>query len=429
MLQPTKTTCILSLALKYPRDISQTTLHAHSKYYGALCPALLTVSGLRAQIQCGNSQSVSDAALHALPARTRTPQRGAGSISYIPLKFHLISAGGSPELNLYAADTTLVAKAIDTINKQFLAADIQFCKSGSIDHIINDTFYNANYYTIYYHYKNIYPDTNVIHIYIPVGFGGGLTIGYSFGFASSSGTLPLGYGMNGPAVAIESSVLPTDLNGKKFVLTHELGHFFGLLHCNNYSYMTGYELANGNNSDTTGDFCRDTPAEYTDFYVDSNCVFIPSLTTTTDPNGNTLHPDPYNIMSSNVWSSKCRRLFTPNQISRIKYFHTTYLSYLDRPTCAGATAVAILATQQVGVLITPNPAMDSQQLIVNCPQPAVLRIDLYNAFGQLVQQVVQTAVEPGPTTIQTDLSSLPQGIYFYHIVVNDVMQYRKMVKL
>jgi hypothetical protein len=194
----------------------------------SICFAALLWSAqvLHAQGQCGNGLPNARVFVKPMLPQPLLPAKGTGGIAYIPLKFHLISCSGSPEQNWYAADTTLVDRAIDTANKQFLPADIQFCKAGAIDHIINDTFCNVDYYTIFFHYKNIYPDTNVIHVYIPVGFGPSTSvIGYSFGTAINSGTLPLGYGMSGPAIAIQSSVLPNDISGKKHVFTHELGHF------------------------------------------------------------------------------------------------------------------------------------------------------------------------------------------------------------
>jgi len=255
-----------------------------------------------------------------------------------------------------------------------------------------------------------------------------MVIGYSFAVVSNDGAQPFSYGMTGPAVTIESSVLPTDLYGKKMVLAHELGHFFGLLHCNNYSYTTGYELFDRSNGVTTGDFCYDTPAEYNSFFVDTNCVLIPALLIDTDAHGDTLHPDPYNIMSSNVWSQKCRKYFTAEQIKRIKYYHTTYLSHLSKSSCNGSTAVAPIAMQQPAIRIAPNPTTGIQQITIDCARPVAVQIDLYSTTGQLVQHISQTPVTSSTTVLQADLSKLPPGIYYYRIATDEMIQYRKAMK-
>lgn len=394
-----------------------------------ICLAIVPGTGqsLLAQSHCGNGLSTSDPLMRTITPRGETPAKNTGSISYIPLQFHLISCGGSTEMNWYAADTSLVDRAIDTANKQFLPADIQFCKAGPVDHIVNDTFCDIDYYTIFFHYKDLYPDTNVIHVYIPVGFGPStFVIGYSFATASGSGSLPLGYGMSGPAIAIESTVLPDDPSGKKFVFTHELGHFFGLLHCNNYSFMTGYELADGSNGASTGDFCQDTPAEYGDFFVDSNCVLIPSLLAATDANGDTLRPDPFNIMSDNGWSQKCREYFTTAQINRIKYYRATYLSHLS---CNGNPTAVTQPVQRTAVRISPNPASGMQTISIDCAHPGRLQVDLYDMNGRLVRQVAATRTDGGNSILQSDLSALPQGMYYYRVAIGETVQYLRVMKL
>lgn len=405
-----------------------TSFTSQVSYRMLLCwGLLLTATATRAQKKCGNDQPLQKAIMRTAISSHQTLAKGTGTISYIPLQFHLISCSGSPEQNWYAADTTLVEKAIDTANNYFRAADIQFCKAGPITRIVNDTFCNEHYYTIYYHYKDVYPDTNVIHVYIPVGFGPSTTvIGYSFATASSSGTLPYAYGMTGPAIAIESSVLPTDPY-KKTVLAHELGHFFGLLHTSNYSYITGRELVNGSNGDTTGDFCKDSPAEYGSFYVDSNCTLIKALLTDIDANGDTLHPYPQNLMSDNVWSIKCRRYFTPDQVNRIRYFHNSYLSYFH---CAGnPTVVPEPTVFSPDIRMIPNPVSTTQQIIADLPEPARLQINLYNTSGQQVLEINRAAWQKGTTTIQVDLSTIPQGIYYYRIAIGDAIQYKKVIKI
>jgi hypothetical protein len=83
----------------------------------------------------------------------------------------------------------------------------------------------------------------------------------------------------------------------KAVLSHELGHYFGLPHT---FRGNGEELADGSNCSTHGDMICDTPADPYDGitdplkYVDRNCLFIHDGK---DAKGNYYDPDVSNIMS------------------------------------------------------------------------------------------------------------------------------------
>lgn len=344
----------------------------------------------------------------------------ATGIAYIPLQFHVIYGSGPDGANWYEADTSLVDKAIDTVNTQFLAAGIQFCKAGPVDKIFNDTFCNQNHYSMYYRFKPDYPDTTVIHVFIPVSYGpSAFLAGYSF--AGAGGRYD--YGRTGPAVTIMSSIRPTS-RADKYVLTHELGHYFGLLHLSNYTYKTGYELVDGSNCDSTGDFCCGTPAEYGDYFVDTNCMLIKAFSSI-DANGDTLVPDPKNIMSANTWSMGCREYFSPDQIDRIKYYHKTYLNYL---ACPGSVSAAEPDQAVTSVAIVPNPTVSTQQLKITCGQAAPATINLYNITGQLVQEVYQGDLQAGLQYIDCDMAALPAGVYFYRITIGNQALYRKAIR-
>jgi hypothetical protein len=109
-------------------------------------------------------------------------------------------------------------------------------------------------------------------------------------------------------------------------LTHEMGHFFGLLHT--FEGPSGgqtLELANGSNCSITGDLICDTPAdpyidpELVSTYVDNgvNCRFISMKK---DANGQYYDPLVGNIMS---YYSPCSCGFTDQQYIRMA---TVYLS-------------------------------------------------------------------------------------------------------
>ena len=349
--------------------------------------------------------------------------RTNAGIAYVPLQFHIICSTGS-NANWYL-DTSLINQAVDTVNIAFKAADIQFCKNG-VDIIYDDTYANLDHYSIYNHYKDIYTDTGVIHVYIPEGFGTQMIAGYAFqGGASSSGGLSgkYAYAGSGNAIALGGWILPYSPQDK-WVLAHELGHYFGLGHTSNYTY-NGQELCDGSNCDTTADYCCDTPPEYGDVYVDANCQLIPALNTTRDANGTLLQPDPRNIMSASTYSMPCRMYFTPDQIGRIRYFKSHYLNHL---ICNGTTAAYTVSRQSFAVNIYPNPATALQTISINTPAPGELSITIEDMTGKMLQKVYNGAIATGNTGLQLDLSSLTPGVYLVKLAYNNVVTYRKIIK-
>lgn len=107
-------------------------------------------------------------------------------------------------------------------------------------------------------------------------------------------------------------------------LTHEMGHYFGLLHTFEGPPASGtIELANGSNCTITGDLVCDTPADpYIDpdassSYVDASCKFISMKK---DITGHYYDPLVGNIMS---YYLNCSCGFTDEQYIRMA---TIYLS-------------------------------------------------------------------------------------------------------
>ncbi len=119
--------------------------------------------------------------------------------------------------------------------------------------------------------------------------------------------------LNGNGIVIKKSCLDPK------TLSHEMGHYFGLLHTFEGS---GVELANGSNCKTAGDLICDTPAdpyvvgEPTGQYVDAACKFISMKK---DANGQYYDPLVGNIMS--YYPCSCG--FTDEQYIRMA---TVYLS-------------------------------------------------------------------------------------------------------
>ncbi len=113
------------------------------------------------------------------------------------------------------------------------------------------------------------------------------------------------------------AVLKTCIFPESKAMTHEMGHYFGLL---NTFEGEGAELVDGSNCETEGDLICDTPAD--PFVLDDlitqwinaslGCRFI---FTGTDANGQFYMPDVGNIMSGYVDTCKCG--FTYEQYLRM----------------------------------------------------------------------------------------------------------------
>jgi hypothetical protein len=92
-------------------------------------------------------------------------------------------------------------------------------------------------------------------------------------------------------------------------LSHELGHWFDLLH----THQGGNELVNGSNCSTAGDFVCDTPADPNlSGRVNASCEYTGTLV---DANGDSYNPDTRNLLS---YAGSCRNRFSEGQIFRME---------------------------------------------------------------------------------------------------------------
>jgi hypothetical protein len=106
-------------------------------------------------------------------------------------------------------------------------------------------------------------------------------------------------------------------------LTHELGHFYGLLHTHETAY--GREYVDGSNCGSAGDRLCDTGADpnLSNPGMLSGCLYIGNYV---DPKG-----DPYNPPVSNYMSyagSSCQNGFSKEQIDVIRSIHENENAYL-----------------------------------------------------------------------------------------------------
>lgn len=114
-------------------------------------------------------------------------------------------------------------------------------------------------------------------------------------------------------IVIKKSCIPG------IVITHELGHFFGLYHT--FENQFGIELASQSNCLPAGDLLCDTEAD-PNGSVDNQCNYTGPFM---DPNNEYYLPPVDNYMS---YYNDCRCKFTPDQYKRMASQYLTLRSYL-----------------------------------------------------------------------------------------------------
>jgi hypothetical protein len=229
------------------------------------------------------------------------------------------------------------------------------------------------------------------------------------GQSFSSPVGELGYNVQFEALVISGI---ESLSNKPYLLTHELGHYFGLYHTNSNVY--GLELADSSNCETAGDFCCDTPAEYSGMCCADveMCQYTPLFGIVTDANGDTLdNPDVENFMSVMQFNTQCQSRFTPNQNDRIRYYLENFLTELGCGTTLGTKEVG-----EAELKISPNPTKGIVEISLENEQTATLEVTVINSTNQVMhQQKIGAFIG----TFRLDLSDLHSGLYFIIIHLED----------
>jgi hypothetical protein len=192
-------------------------------------------------------------------------------------------------------------------------------------------------------------------------------------------------------------------------LTHELGHFFGLRHINGDNDDSS--SCNVNATDSTRDFCPDTPpVQYLSYECIPNdsCTNVPGL----DMIENYMDYTP----------DYCMNIFTKNQKGRM-------LAVLQNsPNRASLTTSNVwMATESfaalTGVSLYPNPATD----VLNISVPNGKLPDSYTVYNSLGQTVANTKVST-EANLAIGTSSYSNGIYFIKIDKGNQSTTLKFVK-
>ena len=224
------------------------------------------------------------------------------TVQYVPIKAHVLRrTDGTGGLSI--ADLNI---ALAQVNSYYInvGSGLQFYFCGSPNYINNTTLYdydNTEESTL----CNANDVTNAINVYFPntIQFGSLAVSGYAYFPSTLASTNRL---------FVQASNA-TDLR----TFTHELGHYFNLLHTFQGSTdpnLANRELVQGGNCATKGDLVCDTPAD--PYGRDSVSLLGCSYTgTARDPQNQLYNPSLSNIMS--YYPIACGNTFTGGQMNRI----------------------------------------------------------------------------------------------------------------
>lgn len=213
---------------------------------------------------------------------------------------------------------------------------------------------------------------------------------------------------------------------KRHALTHEVGHWFGLLHCWGEGNLPGQE--NGCESD---DGVADTPR---------------TIGWTTCELGNTCSNDAVDgfwttDVADNVQNfmsySFCSTMFTRGQVARIQTALNSSiagrnnLSKTDNLVATGTDVPSSLPVEQQQrqhLAVYPNPAHRSVVIQLNGKAGQEVALHLFSTTGQRVAVIYEDVVHQDGLTVEYPVEELENGTYFIKVIAEDVVQTVKWVK-
>lgn len=223
------------------------------------------------------------------------------STYYVPIKFHLVGQDdGSGRVNYRN-----LLDQICVLNEDFASAGIQFYIKDSLN-LVNDTQINEDHY---HNNNRMGPkrDTGAINVWI-----------VKTPYSHSPNAITYGlYQVSQDWLVIRRD----EINRNSYTLTHEMGHFFSLLHTfygwdidpwtadkhgNPAPSMSPMsvptERQDGSNCESAGDYVCDTPPDYNfGYFWFQDCVYAGGAK---DPIGDLVDPDESNFMA---YFDRCNR--------------------------------------------------------------------------------------------------------------------------
>jgi len=84
-------------------------------------------------------------------------------------------------------------------------------------------------------------------------------------------------------------------------------------------------------------------------------------------------------------------------------------------------------TEQMHIIISPNPCTDVTKLQFRMPVDGNLNINLYDISGQKIKRLLNEVKMPGEYEIEIDVRDLPPGVYFIRMQAGDQVVTEKLV--
>lgn len=282
---------------------------------------LLLCLKVHAQEPCGTT--VTPQVLSWWDARSQTLQQlgGRGTQAYtVPVHIHIV---GDDNGNGYY-QTANAYQLVCELNQRFAPMQISYFLDDSVTHINNSLYTNPSAPYVN-QLMNQYNRPRVCNIYMVPNLTG--LCGYTY------------FPNQGPAQGRGGIVLKNgcSLPGNSDP-THEMGHYFSLLHTFQDWNTANAEFVNGSNCATKGDHFCDTRADWQDFRW--NCPYTGSRQ---DPNGDYYMPDSSLYMGYS--NAPCPSRFSAQQQAAIIYSRINDRPYLDSisaPSYPALTAANLL---------------------------------------------------------------------------------------
>jgi|GEM_PF-6357242 len=277
-----------------------------------------------AQLNCGTIVSQSEynnaknLSIQSLPSNKTTSDK-------LKIQIFIVCSGSTPSTG--AVTSTDAINALTTLNTKFSGTGIEFEQCSGIKYVLNSNHFDMAYTS------NQQPNEdgmcrqndmkNTINLYIVNKIGGGSIGGYAY--------------LNGGAynrVFMAKKDLFGNNNDIGLILSHEMGHFFGLLHtCGWSSGGSTNELVNGTNSTSAGDLVGDTPADPAqNAYLlssGSSCTYpwgVPSNPCTASPTFCDANGDTYVPLGDNLMFPKYCQSFNTLTTGQENRIWSTYQS-------------------------------------------------------------------------------------------------------
>lgn len=266
---------------------------------------LLFPSLLSAQEPCGTIATPDVLRWWDVRAQTLQSIARKGTQAYtVPVHIHIV---GDDNGNGYYA-TANAYELICELNTRFAPMQISFFMDDSVTHINNGAYTNPSAPYVN-QMMNAYNRSKVCNIYLVPQLTG--LCGYTY------------FPAQGPALGRGGIVLKNgcSLPGNSDP-THEMGHYFSLLHTFQDWNTANAELVNGSNCATKGDHFCDTRADWQDFRW--NCPYTGNKQ---DANGDYYMPDSSLYMGYS--NAPCPSRFSPQQQAAIIYSRANDRLYLD----------------------------------------------------------------------------------------------------